>query len=137
MILIVDDLLVNREVLRTILSSRGHRVLEAHDGAEALVTVGEEMPDLVVTDIVMPGMNGYQLVRELCSKPETTRLPVIFATANFVELEVMPLARAYGVRHVLTKADSLEKLCAAVEAELGGCVSPQSAAINEIGSPAD
>jgi two-component system, cell cycle sensor histidine kinase and response regulator CckA len=117
-ILIVDDQPINRDVLRSILSDRGHRVLEAQDGLEALATISDEMPDLLITDVIMPRMDGFQLVRELRAQPETAALPIIFTTAHYQEPEVIPLARAYGIRHVLTKWDSQENLCAAIEAEL-------------------
>ena len=64
-ILVVDDLATNREVLVTLLGYKGHRLIEAADGAEGLAAARAERPDLVITDVLMPVMDGYELVREL------------------------------------------------------------------------
>ncbi|NGY58011.1 response regulator [Lentzea sp. NEAU-D13] len=119
-VLIVDDLPINLDLMRTLLTHHGHRVLEAGDGVEALDRIADEIPDLVVTDVMMPRMDGYQLVRELRAKPETAGVPVIFATANYLDHEAAPLALGYGVRHVLTKTDDPGKLLDVINAELGG-----------------
>jgi two-component system cell cycle sensor histidine kinase/response regulator CckA len=119
-VLIVDDLPINRDLMRTLLLHHGHRVLEAGDGVEALDQIADEIPDLVVSDVMMPRMDGYQLVRELRAKPETAGVPVIFATSNYLDHEAAPLALGYGVRHVLTKTDVPDKLLEVIEAELGG-----------------
>lgn len=119
-VLIVDDLPINRDLMRTLLTHHGHRVLEAGDGVEALDRITDEVPDLVVTDVMMPRMDGYQLVRELRAKPETAGVPVIFATANYLDHEAAPLALGYGVRHVVTKTDDPGKLLEVIDAELGG-----------------
>jgi PAS domain S-box-containing protein len=117
-VLIVDDLPINRDLMRTLLTRHGHRVLEAGDGVEALDLITDEIPDLVVTDVMMPRMDGYQLVRELRAKPETAGVPVIFATANYLDHEAAPLALGYGVRHVVTKTDDPAKLLEVIDAEL-------------------
>ncbi|WP_112262168.1 ATP-binding response regulator [Lentzea terrae] len=117
-VLIVDDLPINRDLMRTLLTHHGHRVLEAGDGVEALDRITQEIPDLVVTDVMMPRMDGYQLVRELRAKPETAGVPVIFATANYLDHEAAPLALGYGVRHVVTKTDDPAKLLEVIDAEL-------------------
>ncbi|GAB2822070.1 ATP-binding response regulator [Lentzea nigeriaca] len=119
-VLIVDDLPINRDLMRTLLTHHGHRVLEAGDGVEALDRITDEIPDLVVTDVMMPRMDGYQLVRELRARPETAGVPVIFATSNYLDHEAAPLALGYGVRHVVTKTDEPGKLLEVVDAELGG-----------------
>src|SRR6266446_5589635 len=64
-ILIVDDRPANREYLVTLLGYGGHRLLEAADGAEALALARAERPDLVIADILMPTMDGYELVRQI------------------------------------------------------------------------
>ena len=64
-ILIVDDRALNREYLVTLLGYKGHRLLEAADGVEALEVVRNESPDLVIADIPMPTMDGYEFVRQL------------------------------------------------------------------------
>ena len=68
-ILVVDDRPANREFLRTLLGYQSHRVLEAIDGAEALALVKSARPDLVISDILMPTMDGYEFVYRLRADP--------------------------------------------------------------------
>jgi two-component system chemotaxis response regulator CheY len=81
-ILIVDDESSMRFLLRIILESAGYEVLEAHHGADALERVKESRPNLVVTDLMMPVMNGRDLVRRLRSDPETAGIPILLISAN-------------------------------------------------------
>src|SRR5256885_10707855 len=84
-ILIVDDRPTNRQFLLTLLGYGGHRLLEAANGAEAIESVRAERPDLVITDILMPTMDGYEFVRHLRADPGLASLPVIFYTATYSE----------------------------------------------------
>jgi signal transduction histidine kinase len=102
-VLVVDDRSADRELTATVLGYAGYRVLQASSGAEALELARGEPPDLIITDILMPRMNGYQLVRELREDPELHSVSVIFSTANYTKDEVGRLAEACGVRHVLPK----------------------------------
>jgi PAS domain S-box-containing protein len=102
-ILIVDDLPTNRDFLVTLLRYHGHRLLEAEDGREGLAAVHAEHPDLVITDVLMPVMDGYEFVRQLRLDPTTSRIPVVFYTAHYNEREAKALALSSGVSHVLTK----------------------------------
>ena len=77
-ILIVDDRPVNRQYLVTLLEYCGHRTLEAADGAEALALARAEHPDLIITDIIMPTMDGAELVQALRADPALAATPVIF-----------------------------------------------------------
>ena len=110
-ILIVDDLAANRQLLVTLLSHQGHRLLEASDGSDGLAAVRIERPDLVITDVLMPVMDGYEFVRQLRLDPETSEIPVVFYTAHYGEREARALALSSGVSDVLTKpAESAEVL---------------------------
>ncbi|HEX6267390.1 MAG TPA: response regulator, partial [Burkholderiales bacterium] len=80
-ILVVDDQRANVEVLAGVLTARGYEVLTATDGEAALEQVRQGNPDLVVSDILMPQMDGYELCRRLRSEPATTLLPVILVTS--------------------------------------------------------
>jgi CheY-like chemotaxis protein len=82
-ILIVDDRPTNRELLVALLGAKGHRLREAGDGALALAAARAEPPDLVITDLLMPTMDGFELVRQLRSDPALARVPVIFYTARY------------------------------------------------------
>ena len=110
-ILIVDDLAANRKFLLTLLRSQGHRLLEAADGREALATARAEHPDLVITDVLMPVMDGYELVRQLRLDPATAKTLVVLYTAYYGEREARVVALSNGVDDVLTKpAESAEVL---------------------------
>lgn len=81
-ILIVDDESSMRFLVRITLEHAGHTVVEAPDGAAALAQVDVEAPDLVVTDFMMPVMNGAELVARLRADAETARIPIIVLTAT-------------------------------------------------------
>ena len=102
-ILIVDDLSANRALLGTILHHEGHRLLEATNGFQALASARAELPDLVITDVLMPVMDGFELVKQLRQDPTTREIPVVFATAHYGQREAKALALSSGVTFVLTK----------------------------------
>jgi CheY-like chemotaxis protein len=117
-ILVVDDAPTNREFLVTLLGYRGHRLLEAADGAEALALVRAERPDLVIADILMPTMDGYEFVRQLRADPVIAQILVIFYTAYYHEQEAKALAQACGVAHILTKPSEPETERKQAEAQI-------------------
>lgn len=102
-ILVVDDAPTDRELLATILLHAGYEVLEADSGEQALRLAQAQHPALIAADILMPTMDGYELVRELRGHEATSHIPVIFYTATYVLDEVRRLAAASGVAHILTK----------------------------------
>jgi signal transduction histidine kinase len=122
-ILVLDDRSADRELLAILLSRAGYSVREAGTGEEALADAGEDPPDLVITDILMPAMNGYEFVRRLRTQPETHATPVVFYTANYVEGEVKRLAAACGVSHFIAKPSDLDTIVRTVSEVLG---SPRS-----------
>src|SRR5260370_30266631 len=123
-VLVVDDHPSNRDLVATVLGYRGHRVLEAADGAAGLAAVRSERPDLVITDLLMPVMDGYELVRELRADPMLAATAVIFYTANYLQDEVRPVALASGVRHILSKPVEPELLLAMVDEALSDAPAP-------------
>jgi two-component system, cell cycle response regulator len=80
-VLVVDDVLPNVKLLEAKLTSEYFDVLTASDGPEALAVIEREMPDLVLLDVMMPGMDGFDVCRRIKSNPRTTHLPVIMVTA--------------------------------------------------------
>jgi signal transduction histidine kinase len=102
-IVVVDDRALNREFLVTLLGYAGHRLLEASDGVEGLEIVRAQRPDLVIVDLVMPTMDGYEFVRQLRADPAIAQTRVIFYTAAYLQAETYALARACGVHHIITK----------------------------------
>jgi len=126
-ILIVDDRASNREFLVTLLGYQGHRLVEATDGAGALALARAELPALVIADVLMPTMDGYEFVHQLRADPAIARTPVIFYTAHYHEREAQNLARACGVAHLLTKPCEPAQVLRTVDAALGLGTAPVSA----------
>jgi two-component system, sensor histidine kinase and response regulator len=81
LLLVVDDNPMNVEPLCDLLEAMGYRVATALDGATALQKVEEDPPDLVLLDIMMPGMNGFEVCRRLKENPRHVRIPIVFVTA--------------------------------------------------------
>src|ERR1700683_4807981 len=98
-ILIVDDRPTTRTYLVTLLSYEGHELLEAADGAEALALAKARRPHLIITDIVMPQMDGYEFVRRLREDPSLRPVPVILYSADEARL----LGDQCGVIRVLAR----------------------------------
>ena len=119
-ILIVDDLAANRKVLVTLLRYEGHRLIEAADGDEGLAAVQAERPDLVITDVLMPVMDGYEFIRQLRLHPTTSDIPVVFCTAHYGEREARALALSSGVSYILTKPAEAEDVLKIVGRALAG-----------------
>ena len=125
-ILIVDDRSLNRQYLVTLLRYCGYRTLEAGDGAEALALGVAERPDLVITDILMPTMDGAELVHAMRADPVLADTPVIFYSAIYHEAEAHAVAAGCGVSIVLSKFDEPEVVLKAVNEALGsGTVYPE------------
>jgi len=80
-ILVVDDTPSNVKLLADVLGAKGYAVVTAVSGADALEVVERERPDLVLLDVMMPGMSGYDVCRKLRANPATTMLPVVMITA--------------------------------------------------------
>ncbi|HEY6923238.1 MAG TPA: GAF domain-containing protein, partial [Steroidobacteraceae bacterium] len=102
-ILIIDDNAMNRKVMAALLGHEGHDIIEAHDGADGLAAVRAQRPELVISDILMPTMDGYEFVRQLRAQPDTAGTPVIFNTAYYHEREARNLAEVCRVERVLMK----------------------------------
>lgn len=119
-ILIIDDNATNRKVLATLLEHEGHETIEARDGADGLAAVRAERPELVMSDILMPTMDGYEFVRQLRAEPETGGTPVIFHTAHYHEREARNLAQVCQVERVLAKPAKAAEILAAVQQVLTG-----------------
>jgi adenylate cyclase len=90
-ILVVDDVPQNVRLLEAVLTSNGYSVASASSGPEALDKVTVERPDLVLLDIQMPGMNGYEVCRRLRTDPATQFLPVVMITSSDTEVRVNAL----------------------------------------------
>ncbi len=81
-ILIIDDNLVNQRILQTTLAKVGYRILTADNGREGRTLANTEQPDIIILDIMMPGEDGFTVIKKLSSRPKTRDIPVIFLTAD-------------------------------------------------------
>src|SRR3954462_8606834 len=114
-ILIADDHRANREALAALLEPVGHEVLTANDGSRGLDLARSHAPDLVISDVLMPGMDGYELTRRLKLEPATAGMSVMFYTAYFGGQDAKQLASALGVARVLVKPSDNDIILRAVD----------------------
>src|SRR5437879_6154282 len=131
-ILVVDDSPTSRMSLTRLLRDAGHRMIVAGDGEGALELVRAEHPDVVLTDILMPLMDGYEFARQLRADPSIARTPIIFHTACYELEEARLLADTCGVFHVLNKPAKPEELRRTIKAALKEVTLP-AAAVSEEG----
>jgi signal transduction histidine kinase len=128
-ILIVEDQLANRNLLQKLMQRRGSRVLVASDGQEGLQVARREHPSLVIADVLMPRMDGYEFVRQLRSDPAIADTKVIYYTGNYAESEARALAAACGVSRVMDKAAEPAEILRIVDEVLGSTNSSAPAPI--------
>jgi PAS domain S-box-containing protein len=118
-VLVLDDRAADRELMRVVLGYAGYSVLEAPSGHEALALARSERPDLIIADLLMPLMDGYEFVQQLRADPETAAIPVIFCTATYELTEVHSLVETCGVSQVLVKPVEPEEIIRTVAEVLG------------------
>jgi two-component system, cell cycle response regulator len=114
-VLLVDDHPIQLSLARHLFQQDGHRVIEAKNGAEALLAIAEHPPDIVVSDCQMPLLDGYQLCRLLKDDPATRRIPVLLLTAYGGGLNRF-WARTCGADRFLIKGRDLDQVVAVAKA---------------------
>lgn len=102
-LLIVDDIAMNRKILRVTLEAEGHSVLEAGDGVEALDMLSCETMDAVISDVLMPNMDGFRLCHEIRQSEKLRTLPFIIYTSTYKSPDDVKLARTMGADRYLMK----------------------------------
>jgi signal transduction histidine kinase len=117
-ILVVDDQAANVRVVGTLLGRRGYTVVPAHSGPEALAAVAGNAPDLILLDMMMPGMDGFELLAALREIPGLRKVPVVFLTAA-QDRDLLLRAFEAGAVDYVTKPFMPEELLARVEAHVG------------------
>jgi len=114
-VLIVEDVPDILKLLDATLTFKGYQVTTARNGQEALDAIQRERPVLVITDIMMPKLDGFGLVHRLRINPETREIPVIFLTATYVALEDKAFALNIGATRFIEKPVNFEKFLGTVE----------------------
>ncbi|MEB3330262.1 MAG: hybrid sensor histidine kinase/response regulator [Candidatus Sericytochromatia bacterium] len=109
-ILVVDDQDDNVALLDAILDARGFEVLPAYDGPTGLSIAAESHPDLILLDLAMPGMDGFEVLERLRRNPRTARIPVIILTANRKEAAMVARGLELGASEYLTKPIQMDEL---------------------------
>lgn len=117
-ILVVDDHVENVELLEEMLTSNGYEVSTAFDGEEALKKAHKELPDLLLLDIMMPKMDGYQVCEALRNADDTKDIPIIFVTAKTEVKDWTHAIFNMGANSYITKPVNAKKLIEKVKSVL-------------------
>ncbi|OGG46743.1 MAG: two-component system response regulator [Candidatus Handelsmanbacteria bacterium RIFCSPLOWO2_12_FULL_64_10] len=113
-VLIVEDNANNRMIMRDLMEVQGHRTLEAVDGAEGLAMALEHRPDLILMDVQLPGMDGYEVTRRLKTQDETKHIPIVAVTSYAMKGEE-ERAREAGCDAYVSKPIDIHKLVETVQ----------------------
>jgi twitching motility two-component system response regulator PilH len=114
-ILVVDDSKTELYFLSDLLGKRGYQVRTAENGEEAMRRLGEDKPDLILMDVVMPGQNGFQLTRSITRDPRFAQVPVIMCTSKNQETDKVWGMRQ-GARDYIVKPVNGDELIAKIKA---------------------
>src|SRR5512146_3215225 len=114
-VLIVEDVPDILRLLEETLKFKGYRAVTAYNGHEALERIQRERPMLVITDIMMPKLDGFGLVHRLRINPETRDIPVIFLTATYVGLEDKAFALNIGATRFIEKPVNFERFLGTIQ----------------------
>lgn len=116
-ILVVDDEKDALTAIEAILSSEGHEIILAEDGVRALEFVRTHPPDVIVCDIEMPKLKGFDVLAELRKDPVTSQIPIIFLTGR-TDITALVQSMELNVNDFLTKPFTVQELIAAVNIQL-------------------
>lgn len=119
LVLVVEDDQSAREMYMEALALAGYRAAEAHNGLQALEKIQQLQPSAVVTDLAIPGIDGFQLCRELQHRDGLSKIPVLAITGRFMDASDMERALQAGCRAVLLKPFPPEEFIEAVHTILG------------------
>jgi len=100
-VLVIDDSPTEVHVLQTLLEKNGYEVVVANSGEEGIVVAKENLPDVVLMDVVMPGMNGFQATRQLSRQAETATTPVIIVTTKDQETDKVWAKRQGAAEYIV------------------------------------
>jgi twitching motility two-component system response regulator PilH len=118
-ILIVDDSPSQLMGMKRIVEALGHTVFTAEDGAAGVAAAKKHVPDLILMDVVMPNLNGFQATRQISKEATTSHIPVILVTTKDQDTDRLWGMRQ-GAKAYITKPFNEEQLAEAIKAQLGG-----------------
>jgi CheY-like chemotaxis protein len=131
-LLVVEDIPDILNLLQATLQFKGYRVVTAREGNEALEAVKQERPALIITDILMPKMDGFSLVHQLRLNPETRDIPVVFLSATYVAPEDKTFAQNLGVIRFIEKPVDFEQFLPTISALLEQGETAEAEPLNEL-----
>jgi twitching motility two-component system response regulator PilH len=115
-ILVIDDSATDQQYLRELLTGKGFQVVAASGGEEGVSKANSEKPDLILMDVVMPGLNGFQATRQLSQNESTRHIPVIICTTKQQETDRI-WGMKQGARDYVTKPVDAAELLAKIAAQ--------------------
>lgn len=130
-VLIVDHSLSEMQKLSRLLEKGGYQVLMAENGADGVAMAREEQPDMVLMDVLLPGLNGFQATRQLAKDAETRHIPVVILSTRDQETD-KAWGERQGAREYLTKPVDEQKLLATLQQVLSS-PNPELAAMRAVG----
>ncbi len=113
-ILVVEDSPSELELISHFLNEGGYKVIKATGGTEALEKLELEKPDAIITDVVMPGMSGFELCRSLKKNPDTQKVPIVICSSKNQEIDRL-WAMRQGADYYVTKPYTREELLRAIK----------------------
>ncbi len=117
-VLVVEDTLAQMDLIKLYLKEGGYSVLTANNAKDGLALLDSEKPDVVITDVVMEGMNGFEMCRAIKKNPATEKVPVIACTSRNTDLDRM-WGMKQGVDAYIGKPFTSEELVRAVRSVVG------------------
>ncbi len=117
-VLVVEDTPAQMDLIKLYLNEGGYIVFTANNAKDGLALLSSEKPDVVITDVVMEGMNGFEMCRAIKKNPETEKVPVIACTSRNTDLDRM-WGRKQGVDAYIGKPFTSEELVRAVKSVVG------------------
>jgi twitching motility two-component system response regulator PilH len=114
-IMVVDDSPTERFFLQELLTKKGYNVVTAESGEDAVAKAAKELPDLILMDVVMPGLNGFQATRAISKAAETAHIPIFMCTTKDQETDKIWGVRQ-GAKDYLTKPINVDELLDKIKA---------------------
>jgi PAS domain S-box-containing protein len=133
-VLIIDDTEADRRLLRSLLVHLGHGVREAREATEGLNLARRDHPDLIISDVLMPATDGFQLAHEVRSDPGLAGTRVVLTTARTLDRRTQELARKCGVSHIIPKPCEPVEILRIVDAVLAVQPTPTPASLDTVGT---